>query len=698
MKDKVGIYLCSCGDTLRKVLNLEELANFSRKLKNVSIVEIHNSLCLEDSLKEFARELEENKLSKVVIGACSPKIKLQRFKNMLKERNMAVNVEFVNLREQCVFPHKNSIKEANIKAKAMIAAAVERVNSNANNTHDSQAIASTVLVIGGGIAGIQAALDVADYGYDVILVEKEENLGGISSILKHTWHQGSGSDLLSSKIKELKNRSNVEIYLKAHIKEINGVPGNYEVKIYKENKNKAILKKVGAIIVATGITEFKPYNIPPYGYGKNDNVITQLELAYLLDKWIAHSQKGELPKRVLMVQCVGSRDPAHHYYCSSLCCNYALKHAKILRQLGVEVVICYKHMRTPYLEEKMYRDAVNEGVLLLRGEVVKVEAEKDKTLNVQILNTFTNEVYQANFDFVVLSSAIEPDKTLSSIPSLELDLRKSGFYDTIYPKVIISKTKHKGIFICGSSYRPMDIPLTLAHASSAALEAITFLRCRKIEPREVIAEVNEEICDGCEACEKICPFHAVKVNPEKEVAEVNSNNCIGCGLCSAVCPTGAIQIKNFEQEVVFNQIEALIKTAKENGMNPVILGFICSECAYCAADQAGLKGLEYPPNILPLTVPCSGRISVLDILKALVTGADGVFIAACPVGSCHYPDGSSKNELMVAFTKEILNKIGVNEKRVKRYTMISAEPDKFAEAAVEFSREISKLTSQVKSS
>ncbi|MFX1486366.1 MAG: hydrogenase iron-sulfur subunit [Promethearchaeota archaeon] len=698
-RSKVALFLCTCGRTLSKTIDFEQLVNFSSELEDVEVVRVHDTLCLDKGLDFFTKTLKDEKIGAAVIAACSPQIYEERFLKAIHKSKLGTLIDFANIREQSAWVHSSTPQKATNKAKVMIASSIEKVKGMKEEKAEKRKVNKSALIVGGGIAGLNAALDIAGQGFNVIIVEKTSSIGGLSRLFEETEIR----DLVSQSMDDVKKNRRIRIFSNSLVKDVKGVPGAYDVVIAgtSESEKEPVELQVGAILLATGLREYDPSSIPKLKYGKHKNIITGLQVSQMMHpdgatggKIIVPSTKKK-PKRVMFIQCVGSRDSRHKWYCSSICCNYALKHANRLNELGIETFVNYVDIRTPYLDEKRYIDALKKGTIFLKGEVKGIRENADE-LTVSIDDTLTGDKLDINCDMVVLNPALVPTEeaeTLSRLLGIGLD--SAGFYQTVYPKVITAESKSRGLFICGSAFSPMDIQQTLVHAHAAALEAVEFLRRSTIEPRKTIPELDEELCDACRACESMCGFNAVKVEAVeagREVAKLRLENCVGCGVCAAVCPTKAIQLRNYDQETLFAQIETVVKTASDiDASEPVILGLYCNECAYCSADMAGRLHKEYSSNIYPITVPCAGRISVLEILKALTEGADGVFIAACPSKSCHYPPATDSARLMIDFTKEILDALGVDERRVEIFNMVSYDPIKFAESANLMAERVTKL-------
>jgi heterodisulfide reductase subunit A len=659
------------------------------------LVEQHDTACLSGGLEFLKESIKNNNLTKVVIAACTPKLFETRFKRELQQVGISPDfVEIANLREQCALPHKKWPQEATTKAIAQINAAIQKVRLASYVEKKKFSPQESVLVIGGGIGGLKAALDLASNDIDVFVVERSPEIGG--RVRKITRIRG---DEDYSAVQELLERvtssPKIKIFTSSEVTSAAGVPGNYKISI--DGMNKEALN-VGAIIVATGMEEFEPYSLKEFGYGLYPKVLIQSDLVNLLDPEGPTKGKviidGDQPKNVLFIQCVGSRDSRFNEYCSKLCCFSSIKNAILLREQGIDAAISFIDIRTPYAYEDYYEQARKLGVRFLHGRVSNIEQASNQ-LSVELENSFTGEIITLNTDLVVLSSALIPSagtEDLKEMLGINRDPSpKTNFFNPLYGKIKTSESDSKGIFLSGSAIEPMFIKETLTHASATAFKVLKYLRFTVFQADMLVSKIEEEACDGCKACVELCPFEAIDFDEEKDLAIINDLKCEGCGVCTAICPTGAAQLTNYEREILFKQIEALLSTKRAlegETVDKTLLAFVCSECAYGSVDLAGINNWEYPPNVLVVSVPCIGRISPLDILKAFVEGMDGVMLASCPEERCQFLRGNTIASLVVDFTKDILNEIGMDGNRVELFSMTSSEPNKFIEAVQEMNKRL----------
>jgi heterodisulfide reductase subunit A len=450
--------------------------------------------------------------------------------------------------------------------------------------------------------------------------------------------------------------------------------------------------KVGAILVATGFDMFDPTGM--YMYGENEDVVTQLQLARLLDMSgpttgkLRKPSNGKKPEKLVMIQCVGSREPRIHEYCSRICCGIAIKHALDIKKRwpDIDITILHKDIRLNGKDyERFYYEAENLGVEIIRGEADKVTETPDGMIF--HYKNEANELVQLQTDMVVLSNGMEPshgNEVLAEVIGLDLNL--DGFINEKHPKLSPVETNINGVYISGACQGPMDIQHALNEVLYATSKASSILNKKEIEVELTKAIVDEDTCVGCGACASACPFEAITWS-DFGLPIVNVEACTGCGICAATCPVAAMQLRLFRDEQVLPAIEGLLKPTKwlRDRDDPVIVAFACEGAAGYAAEIAGQLGMTMPENIRVLKVPCSGRLDALHLMKAFDHGADGVAIFACPEDQCHYIDGSKKAEERVKYLKKSLDVLGIGGERLEIFNVNSCEPDRFINIAIGFS-------------
>jgi heterodisulfide reductase subunit A len=458
-------------------------------------------------------------------------------------------------------------------------------------------------------------------------------------------------------------------------------------------EREVITLNVGTIIVATGFEVFDSSIIKEYNYGVFPDVINQLELAEMLDPFgatggalLRPSDKSDA-RKIVMVQCVGSRDRRYNAYCSSICCMIALKHSLMIKERypDADVKICYIDIRSwgKEHEENYYEKARESGVKFVKGRPTDITQNSSTSkLVVDVEDALLNEFLELEADLVVLSTAFVPTTGTKELAELiGLELNESGFFKEYNAKVRPTETKLRGVYLCGGATFPKDAPTTSLHSHSAALKAAKFMIGEKFVKDGTIAVINSELCGDCEFCPVVCPFEAITMEEAEEghmIAGIDDVKCEGCGICVGTCPKDAIKLMGLTKNQIMAQIGALLQN---KGQEPVVLAFSCAECGFTAVDTAGMYPMEYPSNVRILKVPCTGSLKINYFLEAFAQGAEAVMVVGCKNDGCHYEDGSTKAGYKVELTKKLLELYGIEPKRLEMFNNISIEGKDFAAEA-----------------
>jgi heterodisulfide reductase subunit A len=576
---KVGIYICSCYDNITDKIDFDEIMKFVETLPGVKVVKKHDSLCSVSGQKFLSEECEKENFDAVVVAACTPKIYESTIGGGVVEGGLnKYQYEQTNIREQCAWIHDDK-NEATQKAKRIIAGSVARAN-NLEALEDTKVdITQSALVIGGGVAGMQTALDIANAGYQVYLVEKTDKLGGRAYELSMTFPthncgicciQSCKNCVLTPKIEDVNQHDKIEILLSSEVREITGGLGNRHVKIDTPEGEKEI--DVGTIIIATGSKIFDPSKLGEYGY-ENSNVITTIELEKMI---MAQRDKGgklrrpsddKIPKTINFIQCVGSRDANKgNPHCSLVCCTYAIGQAMEIKKRypDTEVYIHYMDLRGPYRGfEEFYEEAKAAGVNFVRGRVGEV-FEEDGKVTLRCEDVDAGMPLEIPSDLVVLSVGQEAREGTTKIAeTLHLPLDIDGFIKYMNP--MLTPEERRGIFIAGCAQGPKGIRYSIEDARLSASNAIKLLQKGSTQIGGGVAVVDEEKCVGCGKCAENCEFNAAQiiVKDGRKVSHVDPVLCQGDGKCSAGCCNKAISIRHFRREQILPMIKAIIKGKME---------------------------------------------------------------------------------------------------------------------------------------
>ena len=797
-KAKVGVFLSDCGNQLSEILDFDALITHVKQVSGVTLVAKASEFWRGEGLKTIVDAIKDKKINRVVVAESLPKLSEV---NIVKAAEKAgLNpylVEVIDLKDHCAMPHRDTPSEATEKAKAMLLAAIERAKLLEPLDKLEFPALKSVLVMGGGIAGMQAAEDLADLGFKTYLVEKAPFLGGLASRAGRFFPTDDCAVCIQSPASDVKTithtsrkcvyRSgfteipNLDILTNSKVVEVEGVPGNYKVTVEKKpryvnelkcvgcdlcttvcpvevpDEHNAKLKtrkaiymnipnvhppvyvidesackfhecakcvevcptkaveldqkserktlNVGGIVVATGFQEYDPSVVKEYHYGEYPDVITNLELARMIDGFgptggeIIRPSNKKPARRIVMIQCVGSRDRRWNPWCSGICCMISLKHAMLIKSAypDADVSICYIDIRTTGREHEYYYERAREmGIKFVKGRPTEIVHDPEvNMLIVDVEDAILHRLLELEADLVVLAPAMVPaEGTKELAEMLGIDVDEDGFFKEYNAKLRPTETKRRGIFLCGGATFPKDAPTTSLHAHSAAVKAVKFLNTGKIVKDQKTAVVNEEYCGDCEFCPVTCPYGAISLVPKGEehfVAQVSDLLCEGCGICVGTCPVNAIELRHARPNQMSAQMKALMSV---NGTSkPLILAMCCSECGHTAVDSSGMAMMQYPANIRVMKVPCTGILQVHQFLEAFKAGAQGVMVVGCKSDGCHYEVGSQKAQKKVELAKVLLKEYGVEPERLEMFNMVFIEGDKFAEAAQVMTERLEKLGS-----
>jgi heterodisulfide reductase subunit A len=533
-----------------------------------------------------------------------------------------------------------------------------------------------------------AALELAEHGFDAHIVEKEKELGGNLKNLHYMLTGENLQEFLKDLINKVSTSDRIHVHTNADIKEIKGCIGDFKTTINQNGEDKEI--EHGAVIVATGGVSYEPKE---FMYGQDERVMNQLDFEGKL-------AGGEVKaKTVVMIQCVGSRTPEHPY-CSRVCCSEAIKNALKMKELNPDanIYILFKDMRTYGFREIFYEEAARKGIVFIRyyDDTKPEVGVEDGKLMVSIFDDFIGENVDINPDLLVLSTAtIASPESERIAKMLKVPLSKDGFFLEAHMKLRPLDFATEGIYLCGLAHSPKFLEECISQAKGTVSRAATVLSKRLFETNAVISVVDETICRGCGECVEVCEFGApelVQDEDGKVHSKINEALCKGCGACAASCCNGAIIPKHFKNEQIMTMIDSLAREREvEAGFEPSILAFCCNWCSYAGADLAGVSRFQYPSNIRIIRVMCSGRISPSFILNALYNGVDGVLVAGCHIGDCHYISGNEKAEKRVESAKGLLKMLGMDERRLRLEWISASEGKRFAEVMNEFVNEIKEL-------
>jgi len=555
---RIGVFVCRCGTNIAGTVDVPEVVEFSKKLPGVVYAEENMFSCSQDTQDKMTEVIKEQRLNRVVVAACTPKTHEPLFQETLI--NAGINkylFEMGNIRNQCSWVHKDDPDRATKKSKDIVRMAVAKAGLLEPLTESTMGITQSVLVIGGGVAGMAAARNMSEQGYHTYVIEKADALGGQARHLHETWRGEDVQGYLSQLTEAVASDDNIEVYLNAKIAQVDGFVGNFKTTI-NQNGDHRVLEH-GVTIIACGASELKPDG---YLYGEDSRVMTGLELQQrFVDKDPSLGQAGT----AVFIQCVGSRIPERPY-CSKVCCTQSIKSALKLKEInpGMKVFVLYRDMRPYGLREDLFREARTAGVSFIRYDSDKDlnVVNEDQDLKVSFSDRVLGRMMEIRPDLLVLASAVVPESENPLAQLYKVPVNADGFFAEAHVKLRPVDFATDGVFVCGLAHAPKPIDESITQAQAAVSRAVTLLSKKAFLTSGIVAETSPLNCSSCGVCVSICPYSApgfIEQGPFTGKAEINPALCKGCGLCVASCRSGAIHLKGFDNDQIFAQIFAMDK-------------------------------------------------------------------------------------------------------------------------------------------
>jgi len=559
---RVGVFVCHCGANIGRVVNVPSVVKYASGLKHVVHAQEALFACATDTAKKIAETIQEKGLNRVVVAACTPRTHEPLFRDTLREGGInPYYFEMANIREHCSWVHAREKEIATRKAKDIVRMSVARAARLKPLQELNLPVDKRALVVGGGVAGMTSALSLAHQGFEVFLIEKRSELGGMARKLYSTLEGLDVQAYVNDLIRNAFQHPSVHVMTDATITTASGYVGNFATTI----KTGEMIKEVrhGIAVIATGAEEYKPTE---YLYGQDERVLTQIELGERIAKGeerVTHSQS------VVMIQCVGCRNEERNY-CSRVCCGHSIKNALKLKEInsGMDIYLLYRDMRTYGFAEDYYREAANKNVKFIRYEaedkprVEMVEEGGERRLKVTVTDFVLGAKLEIDADLLVLSAAVVPPATNTELSRLfKVSLNPDGFFQEAHVKLRPVDFAAEGVFLCGMAHYPKNLSEAISEAYGASGRAVTILSRDSVTASGAVSEVHEKDCVSCGICLSVCTCGAIEFHdtPQGKKAWVNPVLCEGDGLCTAKCPTGAIQLKHFTDDDLIAQIDAAVR-------------------------------------------------------------------------------------------------------------------------------------------
>jgi len=717
MDRKLGVYICS-GCSIGESIDVNALVNVAQKEYKAPVSRTHPFLCGEEGLAAIRNDLAQGTVEALVIAGCSPRTKTDAF-----SFDPQTVVDRVNLREHVAWSHEPGNEDTQMLAEDCLRMGIVKAQRMEPPEPLSDGVSKTILVVGGGVTGITAALEAADADYDVVLVEKTAQLGGsLAAVKKHFPTHAPYTELeetgLPQKIEKLTHHPRITVYTSTRIVKTEGQPGMFDVTL--QNGGQPFVHRAGAVVMATGWKPYDASKLAHLGYGASPDVVTNHQFEAMIGgSTLLRPSNGKPVGSVLFIQCAGSRDKEHLPYCSSVCCMATLKQADVIHQSSPEtqVYIVYRDIVTTGQSERYFAKVQNHpATFLMKGEVAAVRAPSGARLQVDVKDTLLDENITLSADIVVLATGLVPnaadndalrdlrdaqakvqrnesetqrveaEKTVERLRSHEgteilnlayrqgpdLPILRNGFPNSNFV-CFPYETLRTGIYAAGAVRAPMDSARAEEDALGAAMKAIQSVEMASaglaVHPRAGDLSYPSFLlqrCTQCKRCTVECPFGSIDED-EKGTPKFNPYRCRRCGVCMGACPERIISFKNYSVDIIANMIKA-IEVPEEDEEKPRVLLFMCENDAYPALDVAGMNHVVYDASVRVIPLRCLGSLNIVWIADALSRGIDGVMLMGCKYGEdyqCHFAKGSELAQRRLENVQETLQRLQLEPERVE---------------------------------
>lgn len=668
---RIGVFICECGEEITSILDVEKMERESRTLPGVVFARRLLYSCSPDGRQAIRQAVVEQQLDRVVVAGCPARLVRPLFRQALDEAD--VLLEVVDIREGCAYVHGDEPEAATVKALDIIAMGVARVALSQPVGEVTAEVTRAALVVGGGVAGMTAALTLANGGVPTTLIERQPELGGLVRQLHAVFpRQKSGPEVVTNLARPVLNHPRITVRLESTVTAVSGRPGCYRVTLTSSPET----LDVGAVVVATGARPLFPSG--RFGYDRR-RVITQFELEQRL-------AAGDVPDgHVVMLLCAGQRD-AEIPYCSGVCCMTAMRQAQAIRAAHSEgsVTVLYRDLLP-------YGESGEEVISLTRQRGVcftHYTTDDPPRLTDDGLALAGGQVVPC--DLLVLATPLVPQEDASTTAArFRIPQDTNGFFSDDRVRLRPGEYIDRGVYVAGAVHFPTHVGEATFQGFSAAARALRFINQGRASSRKAVAWVDEELCTGCGTCAGTCPYNAIafeKRNGLLYASHIDPLLCKGCGNCVVACPPKAIRLPDATDAQLLAQIEAALRS--RNGDEPRILGFCCEWSAYAAAELAGAEHRPYPSCVRLIPVACSARFDPYHVLWAFLNGADGVFLGGCERGECHYVAGNEFAFERITALRDMLTERGFDRRRLQLAWYAADDGEAFVERVNEIVEEM----------
>jgi quinone-modifying oxidoreductase subunit QmoB len=731
MEKKHGVYICKgCG--IGEAIDVEKVVAEAAKTAKLppEKVKTHDVLCSPEGVAMINGDIKDEGVNAIAIGACSWRVKYEEFDfpGCIMDR--------ANIRELVAWSQPPGSEEAqSLATDYMTMSIIKTQKGDLPEPGILEDLSKTIMVVGGGMAGLTSALEAAKAGYDVMLIEKEAELGGWGAKLhKQTPmeypYESLEEPAVFSKIRELEGNDKIKVFTSTTIEKTEGQPGLFDVTLRRNGGSETV--RAGAIVLAAGWKPYDATKLTHLGYGL-PNVVTSIEMEEMAKKGkILRPSDGKEAKSVAFIQCAGSRDPEHLPYCSAFCCNTSLKQARYVRDANAEAAayIFYRDIRSPGQTELFYKSMQNDpGVMLTKADITGVSEVGNGNLFVEAENTLIGEKIKVEADLVVLAIGVVPataapqqyldrlteeaakgDEAKKAfeeanpkpqfllnltyrqgpeIPSLE---GAYGFADSNFI-CFQYETRRTGIYTAGCVRQPMTMADASNDATGAALKAIQCVEHVAqgigVHPRAWDATFPDPMmtrCTSCKRCTDECPFGAIDED-EKGTPFFKINRCRRCGTCMGACPERIVSFKDYHVDMIGSMLKSV--DIPDEGLRIICLA--CENDAYPALDTAGINRKQFHPGVRFIPVRCLGSTNLVWVADAFSRGVDGMLLLGCKFGEnyqCHFVKGSELADYRFSKVQETLDRLQLEAERCQMLQVAINDYDKLPDMINDFVKKI----------